>query len=164
MGSLWRHSTPDFLSLQSLITGFQSTKFPLKFNSYQYSIREFGKHSLKTLEVKCTTNVTFLREKPSDQGIQSLKLENKIIRIHKWNLQFSCDEKDQCNNHTLCQFFCLSHHSQSKVKKCSARKWTGQSIKEVFKVFRNFLAKNKVWGNSYEDHEYNWVLQNSKEC
>lgn len=106
----------------------------------------------------------FLREKPSDQGIQSLKhLENKSIKIHKLNLQFGCDEKDQCNKHTLCQFFRLSHHSQSKVKKRRARKWTAQSIKEVFKVFRNFLAKNKIWSNSYEDHEYNWVLQNSKE-
>lgn len=128
-------------------------------------MKEFGKHSFKILELKCTIIIMFLREKPSDQGIQSLKhLENKIIKIHKLNLQFSCDEKDQRNKHTLCQFFCLSHHSQSKIKKCRARKWTAQSIKEVFKVFRNFLAKNKIWGNSYEDHEHNWVLQNSKEC
>lgn len=47
-------------------------------------MKEFGKHSFKILELKCTIIIMFLREKPSDQGIQSLKhLENKIIKIHK---------------------------------------------------------------------------------
>lgn len=154
---------PWFFFSEEPDKGLWSAAFPLKVNSCVLS--EFEKHSSKILEVKHTITITILREKPSHQYIQSLKhLDNEIIEEHKSNLQFGCDEKDQCNKHTLCQFFCLSHHSQSKVKKCRARKWTAQSIKEVFKVFGNFLAKNEVWGNSYEDHEHNWVLQNSEEC